>query len=149
VIELEEAVVVRRPRAAVFALLEDVAAFPSWLPAIREAALLDPPPVRAGSRIRLALEGPAGPMDAAGEITDLRAPDTLAFRTVKAPVDLEARCTLEALDPGTTRLRLAIKLSLPGMLRFAEGMVRKRIAEERAATVDDLRARLEAAIRGS
>jgi uncharacterized membrane protein len=146
VIELDESVVVRRPREALFALLERVDAFPTWLPGVREAALLDPPPPRAGSRIRLALDGPTGPMKAAGEITELRAPDVLAFRTVEAPADLDARCELTSLDPSTTRVRITVRLSLPGMLRFAEGMVRTRIEQERAAALDDLRVRLEGAI---
>jgi uncharacterized protein YndB with AHSA1/START domain len=146
VIELDESVVVRRPREAVFALLERVDAFPTWLPGVREAALVDPPPARLGSRIRLAIDGPTGPMDAEGQLTEIRAPEVVAFRTVKAPVDLDARCELVALDAATTRLRIAVRLSLPGMLRFAEGMVRKRIEQERAAAIDDLRVRLEAAI---
>lgn len=145
-IEVGETIVVRRPREAVFALLEQVDGFHAWLPGVREAALLDPPPPRVGSRIRLAIDGPTGPVEAAGELTDVRAPVVVAFRTVKAPIDLDARCELEVVDASTTRLRLAIRISLPGMLRFAEGMVRRRIAQERAAAMDDLRHRLESAI---
>lgn len=129
-----------------FALLERVDAFPTWLPGVREATLLDPPPARTGGRIRLTLDGPTGPMTADGQITDLRAPDVVAFRTTQAPIDLVARCELVELDPATTRLRIAVQLTLPGMLRFAEGMVRSRIQQERAAAIDDLRVRLEAAI---
>jgi uncharacterized protein YndB with AHSA1/START domain len=146
VIELDEQVVVRRPREAVFALLERVEAFPTWLPGVREAELLDPLPAGAGSRIRLAIDGPTGPMAAEGRITEIRAPELVAFRTEQAPVDLEARCELVALDGATSRLRIEVRLTLPGMLRFAEGMVRKRIEQERAAALDDLRVRLEAAI---
>ena len=147
-IELAEDVVVARPQAAVFAHLARIEALPDWLPGVREAQLLDPPPAGPGSRLRLAIDGPTGPLAATGELTELRAPVALAFRTVEAPVQLEARCDLEAIDAGRTRVRLGGRLTLPGMLRFAEGMVRRQIDERRAAAIADLRGRLESAIPG-
>ena len=144
-IELDEAVVVARPRAAVADLLVRIDDLPSWLPAVRDARLLDPPPARSGSRIALTLHGPSGPLSADGQITELR-PDRLAFRTLQAPAELEASCDLEPIDQDQTRLRVRARIKLPGMLRFAEGIVRQRIEKERATAMASLVRRLESAI---
>jgi uncharacterized protein YndB with AHSA1/START domain len=145
-IELLETVVVERPRAAVFDLVSRIDQLPLWLPGVRRASLLTPPPIAPGSAIRIAVDGPTGPIDAEGEVTELRAPDRLAFRTTRAPVDLAAAVDLVERGPSSTELRLSGRLVLPGMLRFAEGMVRKRIAEDRATLALDLRRTIEDAI---
>jgi len=145
-IELQEIVVVDRPRAAVFDLVSRIDRLPLWLPGIRQASLLSPPPITAGSAIRLAVDGPTGPVDAEGEVTELSAPGRLAFRTTKAPVELAAAIDLVERSASSTELRLSARLVLPGMLRFAEGMVRKRIEQERATLATDLRRTIEDAI---
>jgi uncharacterized protein YndB with AHSA1/START domain len=119
---------------------------PSWLPGVRGASLLTPPPLAPGSAIRVAVDGPTGPVDAEGEVTELRAPERLAFRTTRAPVELTAAVELVERGASSTELRLRARLVLPGMLRFAEGMVRKRIDQERATLATDLRQTIEAAI---
>jgi uncharacterized protein YndB with AHSA1/START domain len=146
VIELLETVVVDRPRAAVFDLVSRVERLPLWLPGVRQAVLLTPPPIASGSVIRIAVDGPTGPIDAQAEVTELRAPQRLAFRTTKAPVDLVASIDLADRGLASTELRLQARLVLPGMLRFAEGMVRKRIDQERETLATDLRQTIEAAI---
>jgi len=145
-IELQEIVVVDRPRAAVFDLVSRIDRLPLWLPGIRQASLLSPPPISTGSAIRLAVDGPTGPVDAEGEVTELSAPGRLAFRTTKAPVELDAAVDLVERSASSTELRLSARLVLPGMLRFAEGMVRKRIEQERATLATDLRRTIEDAI---
>ena len=98
-IELQEIVVVDRPRAAVFDLVSRIDRLPLWLPGIRQASLLSPPPISTGSAIRLAVDGPTGPVDAEGEVTELSAPGRLAFRTTKAPVELDAAVDLVERSP--------------------------------------------------
>jgi uncharacterized protein YndB with AHSA1/START domain len=145
-IELDERVLVARPRDAVYTLLADVQRLPLWLPPIREATLIDAP-AAVGSRLRLAIDGPGNQrIDAAGELTELRPPDRIAFRTVQAPVELAASLDLVAITPTQTQLQLRARIGLPGLLRFAEGMVRKRIEDERGTTLAELVARVEAAI---
>ena len=145
-IELQETVLVDRPRAAVFDLVSRIERLPTWLPAVREASLLGGGPLAVGSGIRLAIDGPTGPVEALGEVTDVRVPERLAFRTTRAPVELAASLELVERGPATTELRLAGRIVLPGMLRFAEGMVRKRIDQERAPLRGDLRRSIEEAI---
>ena len=145
-IELHETVVIDRPRAAVFDLVSRIDQLPLWLPGVRQAALLTPPPIAPGSAIRIAVDGPTGPVDAEGVVTELHAPQRLAFRTTKAPVELAAAVDLIERGPSSTELQLRARLVLPGMLRFAEGMVRKRIDQERATLATDLRQTIEAAI---
>jgi len=145
-IELQETVLVDRPRAAVFDLVSRIDRLPLWLPGVRQASLLTAPPIAPGSAIRLLVDGPTGEIDALGEVTELRAPERLAFRTTKAPVDLTAGIDLLERGPSSTELRLSARLVLPGMLRFAEGMVRKRIEQDRATVAVELRRTIEDAI---
>jgi uncharacterized membrane protein len=145
VIELDESVVVARPADAVGALLVRVEDLPTWLPLIRQARLLDPPPAQAGSRVEIAVDGPGGPMTTTGRIVELR-PERLAFTTLDGPVALDASCDVEAVDDGHSRLHVHARIRLQGMLRLAEGVVGRRIDEERPAAIAELAARLESAI---
>ena len=145
-IELDESVVVDRPREAVFAHIARIEAVPDWLPVVQEATLLDPGDVRVGSLVRLAIAGPGARVTATGEITELVAPERIAMRTLDAPVNLAARGELEALDERRTRLHLTGQIALPGLLRFAEGTVRDRIRREAPAALEELRRRIEAAV---
>ena len=86
-IELDESVVVDRPREAVFAHIARIEAVPDWLPVVQEATLLDPGDVRVGSLVRLAIAGPGARVTATGEITELVAPERIAMRTLDAPVN--------------------------------------------------------------
>lgn len=147
-IELDETVFVDRPPEAVFAHLADIAALPDWLPGVRGAMLVDGGPPRPGSRIRLAIDGPTGPIEAIGQIEEFQPPERLGFRTVDAPVGLQSRVDLQP-DGSGTRLRIRARVELSGMFRFAEGMVRRRIDKERPAALADLQRRLEGAIPSS
>lgn len=49
-----EDVSVQAPPEEVWRLLVDVERWPSWTPSVRETSLLDPGPLRVGSRVRLA-----------------------------------------------------------------------------------------------
>lgn len=146
VIEINESLVVDRPVEAVYAHLAQIEALPSWLPSIRSAQRLDPGEPRVGSRARIVIAGPGTDIRATGEVTALVPPTSVAFRTLDAPARIVARCELMPRGTGSTELRLAATVELPGLLRFGEGMVRDRIRRELPTALHELRTRLEQAI---
>jgi uncharacterized membrane protein len=146
VIELDQAVVVERPREALFAHLVRIEALPTWQPFIRSADVLGDGAVAVGTTFRVVIDGPGKGIEATAEITELLRPARIAIRTLDAPGDLEAECDLEALSESRTELRLKARVTLRGAFRLAEGVVRSRIRREAPEALEKLRESLESAI---
>lgn len=141
---VEEEVAVERPAEGVFDFLADVGRLPGWLPAIERAELVDGGagggggPLTVGSRLRLIGRGPMGRFEAEAEVTELERPEVLALRSLSGPASVVA---VLRVAPSGTGCRLAVRaeVGLSGGLRFAEGMVRGRVAKEAPAAMAALR----------
>ena len=88
------------------------------------------------------MAGPAGPLEAEGEVTELQRPSRLAVRSLSGPVDLEGSIDLEARGEQTA-VRIAASLQPKGMLRFAESMIRGVVERELPSALEKLREHLE------
>lgn len=141
---VEEAVGVERPAEGVFEFLVDVGRLPGWLPAIERAELIDggegggASALAVGSRLRLMGRGPMGRFEAVAEVTELVRPEVLALRSLSGPASVVAALRVSPLGAGC-RLAVRAEVGLTGGLRFAEGMVRSRVAKEAPAAMAALR----------
>lgn len=136
---------IARPVADVFAAIVDIEHYPEWLIAsgIVRVERLDPGPLAAGSRLRIAqtVAGRSTTLD--GTVTVL-APDA-AFGVRgkdKDGVTVQIDAVL-APDDLSTRLRWSVRVGLPLRYRMFESMVAPQA--RRAATLDleALKRRLE------
>jgi uncharacterized protein YndB with AHSA1/START domain len=144
VIRLDEAVDVRRDAAATFEFLSAIERYPDWLPGVIAAEQTSDGPLAAGTTFRLRIAGPAGPIDAAGEVTEAAAPRRLAISAEAPPGVVRGGFELEDIDVGT-RLRVWMELELRGAYRFAEGLAARQLKASLPVELDRLRTRLEAA----
>jgi uncharacterized protein YndB with AHSA1/START domain len=143
-IVIEHSITVDRPAEAVFDYLADPAHYVEWQPAVERAAVVGDGDLGPGSRVRVLVRGPAGPVEAEAEITTFERPRRLALRTLSGPARAVAECDLGQTDTGGTNVHLKLQLELTGFLRFGEGMVRDRLGRELPTLLEDLRARIEA-----
>lgn len=141
---------IARPPAEVFAALIDVERYPSWLIAsgIVKVERLDPPPLAAGSHLRISqtVAGRSTVLD--GTVTVLAPGAAFGLRGKdKDGVTIEIDAVI-APDELATRLRWSLRIGVPLRYRMFESMVTPQA--RRAATLDleALKRRLESAARG-
>jgi carbon monoxide dehydrogenase subunit G len=142
VIELEDTVPIDRPPADVFAHLADPTAYGAWLPGVRSVKVEGDGPIAAGTKLAVELDGPSGPIAAAGSITDYVPNERIALAADARQVRFAARFDLARAGAGTD-LGLAVRVELKGLLRFAEGMVAAQAGPELGAALARLRAQVE------
>jgi carbon monoxide dehydrogenase subunit G len=144
VIRVERAIDVERPATEVFDRLTNIEDLPRWQPGITEARLESPPPLRAGSRIRLVANVGGQRVVAAGTVTELERPSRIGLVARAGSSDVEGAVSITPSGAEACRLSVATSIRLGGMLRFAEGIARSRIEAEAPGVVAGVKAWLEA-----
>lgn len=137
-IRVERSIEVERSAAEVFERLTRIEDLPQWEPAIVEAALETPPPVGAGSRVRIVVDVANARTTATGTVTEFERPRRIAIVAHAGGAELEGDVTVTPRGDAASTVALTTSIKLGGLLRFVEGMVRSRIeagAPELAASV--------------
>jgi uncharacterized protein YndB with AHSA1/START domain len=129
----ERSIVIRRPRADVFALVSNPENDPRWHDAVVEAALTSGGPLAVGSRFRLVHSAGGAREELFGEITHWQPGERVGFRT--SFVDPKAYAAkriafilvdfrLEPLEEGTLLTR-CVEWHTSGPLRLLERWARR------------------------
>jgi hypothetical protein len=147
VIRVERSIDVERSASEVFDRLVRIEDLPRWQPEISEAGLESPPPLRAGSRIRLVAHVAGQRVVAAGTVTELERPSRIGLVAKAGSADVEGAVSITPTGPGTCRLALVTAVRLSGLLRFVEGVARTRIEAEAPGVAAAVKAWLEADLR--
>lgn len=134
-------VLVRRPRADVFAFLTDPSNTPKWNDAITSAILVTPGPFGVGTRIRQTRSRPRPGVEEL-EVTEFVPDLRLAMRGDLGPVAGTLIYLLESVPDGT-RLTNTADLSGRGPLRMLAPLATGRVREAVAANLETLRRLLE------
>jgi hypothetical protein len=134
-----------RPAADVFAAIVDVERYPEWLIAsgIVRVERLDPGPLAAGSRLRIAQTVAGRSTVLEGTVTVL-APDA-AFGVRgkdKDGVTVQIDAVM-APDEMSSRLRWSVRIGLPLRYRMFESMVTPQARRAAALDLEALKRRLE------
>ena len=137
-IRVERSIAVERSASEVFDRLTRIEDLPKWEPAIVEAALESPPPLDAGSRVRIVVEIANQRTTAIGTVTAFERPSRIAVAATAGGADLEGDVTVAPTSESSCRVDIATTVRLGGLMRFVEGVARSRIeagAPEMAASV--------------
>lgn len=142
-VELETQIA--RPTADVFAAIVDIDRYPEWLIAsgIVRVERLDPGPLAAGSRLRIAqtVAGRSTVLD--GTVTVLAPGAAFGIRGKdKDGVTVQIDAVL-APDEMSTRLRWSVRVGLPLRYRMFESMVSPQARRAAALDLEALKRRLE------
>ncbi len=145
-IEIDETVEAAAVPEVVYAVVTRLDRYPDWLPGVLSAEVTDgsaDPVAAAGRRFRLRIAGPAGPLDADGEVVAADPPRSVEIRAGSGLFNLQATCAVEASASGST-IRVTGRIEPRGLARFAEGMIRSEIASGMPAALARLRSAIEA-----
>ncbi len=151
-IRIDEAIELDTTAQRAFEVVTRIEGYPAWLPGVVRAerlagagaAAADAGP-SAGDSFRLVSKGPGGiEIEALGRVEAIDPPRTITIVATSPFFALTATCTVEALDPGRSRVAVVAELQPRGLATFAAG----RIEQELRAAAPDMLARLRAAARG-
>lgn len=142
-IRVERSIDVERSATEVFDRLVRIEDLPRWQPEISEAAVESPPPLRAGSRIRLVAQVAGQRVVASGTITELERPSQIGLVAKAGSADVEGAVTIRPTGEDSCRVALVTGIKLGGMLRFVEGVARSRIEAEAPAVAESVKRWLE------
>ena len=142
-IQVDREIEVNRPAAEVFDRLTRIDDLPRWQPAIVEATLTSPPPIGAGSKIRVVAVVGGQRIEAIGTVTEFVRPELIGLEASAGPADVTARVVVTALTDTSCRVAFSTTIKLGGMLRFVEGMARARIEAEAPAAAAAVKEWLE------
>ncbi len=111
---------ISRPPAEVFRFVatDHFHNHPKWDPSVREIVPTTPGPMRVGSTARLVREDRGKRVEGVMEVTEYEPDRSFTVVSRFGAFVLTARATLEPLDTGRTRLRLAIDTQASGLMRF-------------------------------
>lgn len=142
-IRVDRDIEVDRPAAEVFERLTRIEDLPRWQPAIVEAALTSPPPIRVGSTIRVVAVAGGQRTEAIGTVTEFARPEVIGLMASAGPADVTARVVVTPITDASCRVAFGTTITLGGMLRFVEGMARSRIEAEAPAAATAVKEWLE------
>ena len=143
-IRVEREIEVERSASEVFDRLVRIEELPRWQPGISEATLETPPPLQAGSRIRLVADVAGQRVVANGTVTSLDRPSRIAITATAGSTGVEGVVTISPIGAERSRVGIVTAIKLGGMLRFVEGVARSRIEAEAPAVAASVKAWLEA-----
>jgi uncharacterized protein YndB with AHSA1/START domain len=132
------------PPEPVFRVATRVDDLPKWLPEVVAAALLDPPPLANGSRVRLKLSSAAAGAEVMGTVRQLRPPSIVVIGGSGGPLAVEVRARLAPVGDSSTRISLEIELSTSPLFGFIAREAERRINAGLPASLERFRALVEA-----
>jgi|RhiMetdeSRZDD1v2_1073273.scaffolds.fasta_scaffold334755_3 carbon monoxide dehydrogenase subunit G len=134
-----------RSPAAVFAELVALDRYPQWLIATGVTAIevLDPGPLRAGTRLRIAQSVAGRATTLVGSVTALEPDRQLALQAKdREGIKVGIRAAVEP-DGASTLLRWSLRADLPLRYRMFEGMVAPQARRAAALDIESFKRRLE------
>lgn len=134
-----------RSPAAVFAELVALDRYPQWLIATGVTAIevLDPGPLRAGSRLRIAQSVAGRATTLEGSVTAFEPDRQFALQAKdREGIKVGIRAAVEP-DGASTLLRWSLRADLPLRYRMFEGMVAPQARRAAALDIESFKRRLE------
>jgi ribosome-associated toxin RatA of RatAB toxin-antitoxin module len=137
-IRIEEAVELEAPADRAFAVVSNVADYPTWLPGVvRAEALPD-------EGFRLASTGPGGiEISALGRVVSMDPPRSLTVSAASPFFELAASCAIEALGPDRCRVVVSAEVQPLGLAAFAAGIIASELVVAAPVALARLRTAVE------
>ncbi len=136
----EFGVTIKRPIAAVFAMLARVDAWPAWAASAPEVRQTSSGPLGVGATFAQTFTVDGRSVMLTEEMIAYEPPHTLAYRSIDGPLPLTCAYTLEAMAEGT---RLALEITEMGNGVPADAVIIDAIVSAAGRDLDALAALLE------
>lgn len=141
-----DTVVIARPVHEVYAFVSDVRNDPSWNPAMIEAQLApaSSADLGTGTEFKVRFKPFMGASTCTMRVTDATADTSFVVEGAPGRMKARAEFQFEAV-PGGTKVTRRTRIELPGALRLAEPLGRRRLTAQSRAMLESLRSHLEPA----
>jgi len=116
---------------------------PKWMPEVVGAELLDAP-LAIGSRAKLRLSAAAANAEVTAAVSELAPPTRLVMTGAGGPLGVTVRVSLRATADAGTEATVEVDLQTPPFLGFVAREVEKRLQDGLPASLEKLRALIEA-----
>ena len=135
-IQVEESIVVARPRAQVFPVAAHPENMPLWNPAVRESTLVGQ--LRRGAKVIQRVEVLGRGFDTEFEVTAYEPGRRITYASTGGPVRVQGTMEFRA-DRGRTHVRWIVGGDARGFIRVAESVLLGAGRPEMQACLDNLR----------
>ena len=139
-IQIEETILVSRPRAQVFSVAADPANMPLWNPAVRESTLVGR--LRRGAKVIQLVEILGRRFQTEFEVTTYEPGRRVAYTSTSGPLRVQGTMEFRA-DRGRTHVRWIVGGEPRGFLRVAESVLLGAGRPEMRACLENLRSVVE------
>jgi len=136
VIQIEETIVVARPREQVFAVAAHPENMPLWNPAVRESTLVGQ--LRRGAKVIQLVEVLGRRFETEFEVTAYEPGRRVAYTCTGGPLTVQGTMEFRA-DRGRTHVRWIVGGDARGLIRVAEGVLLGAGRPEMRACLENLR----------
>ena len=144
-VDVQSAVVIKRPRSEVSRIAADPANAPLWYVNIKSVEWKTPPPARVGSRIAFVAQFLGRRLAYTYEIAEFIPGVRLVMRTSEGPFPMETTYTWESNADGTTRMTLRNRGRPAGFSAWLAPVMAVAIRRANRKDLALLKKRLEAA----
>ncbi len=141
---IRESIEIAAPAARVWAVVhEDLKNASRWTAALKETEVLDPLPLRRGSRVRHHIRTPGGDQEVEVEHTSVVKPKSCSGKLVGGPLRGTFKYSYQEAG-GKTKVSYEMDYQPAGLARLFGGMIERQMPEDLAKTLRSLKKYVEA-----
>ena len=141
-LDLQERIVIQASPEKVFDYLNQVEKRAEYIPMLEEVILLDPPPIRSGSRYIEVATIAGQDLKTTYQVVEWVQDKKIRVKTIKSIFPIEASMELVPREQETV-VQLSLTFTLKGVYRLAAPIVRGIVQQQAAAILGKLKERLE------
>jgi uncharacterized membrane protein len=141
-VDVQEAIVIQRPRAEVAAYAMDPANDPAWIGGITGVELLTDPPLRVGTRVRRLARFLGRTIDYVLEVSEHRPAERITMRSVRGPFPMVVGYRFADHGPGT-HASIRVQGDAEGFYRLAAPLLAGRVRRDVRGDLERLKRNLE------
>lgn len=137
-----ERIVIEASSPVVFAYLMNVENRKNYIPALEEVIMIDPPPIRKGSRYTEVAEIAGRRLETTYQVVGFEQDKLVVARTLKSIFPIQASLQLDP-DNGDTELIILLDFKLGGIFRLASGIVQGIVSQQAKTILSKIKTNIE------
>lgn len=140
-----ESIAINADRKTIFSYLVEVKNRKDYIPALDEVIMLDPLPIRRGSRYIEVAVIAGRKLKTTYQVTTFVENEKMIARTLKSIFPIEASLSLTE-ETTSTRLTIQLKFTLKGIFKLASGIVQGIVSQQARDILDRIKRNIETVI---
>lgn len=139
---VQQSIEIKAPVEKLFSYLIDVNNRKDFIPALEEVVLLDPPPIKQGSRYIEIAEIAGRRLETTYQVIQYKKNELISARTLESIFPIQADLHLTARDE-TSIMTIQLDFQLKGIFRIASGIVKGIVNQQAISILNQIKEQLE------